>query len=421
MELFGKELTKLTNREIKPKRLYAEFKDFVRLPLFFYHTIGFNPYAEDKKNRGSRSNWLWILFFIHMGVLNFVLACEIIFSFDQFVNGSFVTACETLGYIGFVAVADLKIIAVYFRRATLSNLVNQMESIFPKNQEHEQYDVNRYLTRCRLLTKSFSVLYIVLISLYNMVAYFQYVIDRYIQHSPDAERTMPYVPTVPWNWHNSNLGFYGTYLIQTWAACVSSVGHISADLMIFSVEIQVLMHFDYLSKSLLEFPIQAENGANIDGANRDLSKLQQLIAYHNKILGLTDLINEVFGRPLLLNLLTSSVVVCLVGFQMTIVLSPEQVVKLVLYLISANVEIYLICYFSQLLIEASGGVAFAVYDMNWTIADHRFRKMLVLMAHRAQKPVFLKATVFLDISMETMSMFLRMSYKFFCAIRTMYQ
>lgn len=60
--------------------------------------------------------------------------------------------------------------------------------------------------------------------------------------------------------------------------------------------------------------------------------------------------NSVFGMPLLLNFLTSSVMVCFVGFQMTLGLSADHTVKLALFLISATVEIYLICYFSGLLI-----------------------------------------------------------------------
>lgn len=133
--------------------------------------------------------------------------------------------------------------------------------------------------------------------------------------------------------------------------------------------------------------------------------------------------NGVFGIPLLLNFLTSSVMVCFVGFQMTLGLSADHTVKLALFLISAVSEIYLICHFSNLLIVAvcsllefeytwianymyfqSEGVSAGVYRMNWFAGDDRFRKMLIFIALRAQKPVCLKATVFLDISMETMTM-----------------
>jgi len=62
--------------------------------------------------------------------------------------------------------------------------------------------------------------------------------------------------------------------------------------------------------------------------------------------------NAVFGVPLLLNFLASSWLVCLVGFQLTIDFSPEPFCKQVLLLVSALVEIFLLCSFSQMLINA---------------------------------------------------------------------
>lgn len=72
----------------------------------------------------------------------------------------------------------------------------------------------------------------------------------------------------------------------------------------------------------------------------------------NFFYSLSDVTNSVFGLPLLLNFLTSSVMVCFVGFQMTLGLSADHTVKLALFLFSAVSEIYLICYFSELLIVA---------------------------------------------------------------------
>lgn len=56
------------------------------------------------------------------------------------------------------------------------------------------------------------------------------------------------------------------------------------------------------------------------------------------------------------------------------------------------------------LILQSLSVSDAVYNMNWIEADKRFNKMLIIIAQRAQRPVCLRATVFLDISMQTMTM-----------------
>lgn len=70
------------------------------------------------------------------------------------------------------------------------------------------------------------------------------------------------------------------------------------------------------------------------------------------LLSISDVINEVFGVTLLLNFLSSSILVCFVGFQMTLNQSPEIICKLAVYLVAATVEIYLLCFFSDRLINA---------------------------------------------------------------------
>ncbi|KAM8705875.1 hypothetical protein ACLKA7_010210 [Drosophila subpalustris] len=70
--------------------------------------------------------------------------------------------------------------------------------------------------------------------------------------------------------------------------------------------------------------------------------------------------------------------------------------------------------------DASTGIALAVYNQNWSYADVRYRRALAFIISRSQKPVFLKATVFLHITRVTMTELLQLSYKFFALLRTMY-
>jgi len=53
-------------------------------------------------------------------------------------------------------------------------------------------------------------------------------------------------------------------------------------------------------------------------------------------------VSDVFGVPLLLNFMASSLLVCLVGFQLTIDYSPEYFGKQVLLLALALAEVYLL-------------------------------------------------------------------------------
>lgn len=50
--------------------------------------------------------------------------------------------------------------------------------------------------------------------------------------------------------------------------------------------------------------------------------------------------------------MASSLLVCFVGFQMTLGLSLEIKCKLAVFLVAQLVQIFLICYFSDLLINA---------------------------------------------------------------------
>ncbi|KAL7741919.1 hypothetical protein ACLKA6_012131 [Drosophila palustris] len=406
----------------KSQEGYVTFDDFMSLPIFFYHTIGVDPY-ESTGSKSVPSRWLYVIFIMHVINIAFNFGAEttvIVLYYDDM--ESIVDVCMTICYLGHDIVSLLKIFSVQRQRAKLSALVREMESIFPapNREEQRKYQVDYYLRRCRFFMRGFSGLYLFLVVTYSFYVYIKYLIQHWILESVDAEKAMPYYSVSPWDWHD-NWSYYVMYLIQVVAAYMTTTGHISTDILIYAVNMQLVMHFDYLSRELSEFRLNKQSKNDEKCYVKDLNLLQDLIAYHNKLLSLSDVTNSVFGLPLLLNFLTSSVMVCFVGFQMTLGLSVYHTVKLAIFLLSAVTEIYLICYFSDLLIVASEGVASAAYEMSWFEGDQRFKKMLVLITLRAQKIVCLKATIFLDISMETMTMFLKMSYRLFCVIRTMYQ
>ncbi|EDW03137.1 odorant receptor 67a-like [Drosophila grimshawi] len=399
---------------------YVTFNDFMSLPVLYYRSIGVDPF-ESISTKATSHRWLYANFLFQVLNLIFVIVLEAIFVYISFMKSeNFVESCMVMGYIGYGLVGELKMITVWLQKPKLTALVREMESIFPSSAPEDQrkYHVEHYLQRCRMFTKGFTGFYLVLVALYNLFIVVQFIVQRFITQLPGAQMSMPYSQISPWSVDNS-LGFCVMYALQALAGYTSTAGHISSDILIYAVVIQDVMHYDFLSKELVKLDIHTDRVA--DGYAKDLKLLQNLISYHNKLLGLSDVINKVFGFPLLLNVLASSLIVCFVGFQMTLGLSTEQVCKLAVMLVAQILEIYLICYFSDMLIIASGSLAASVYQMNWIEADTRYKKMLILIALRAQRPVCLKATVFLDVSMQTMTMFLEMTYRFFCIIRTMYQ
>ncbi|KAH8251402.1 hypothetical protein KR032_010685, partial [Drosophila birchii] len=395
-----------------PKNQYITLEDFMRLPVFSYRSMGIDPFESNQ----NISIAMHLFFVFQFSTLSLVIAMQLEL---VWLNEDFFESMQVLGYGTFGIAGILKAVTVQLRKDKMVKLMHQLRSCFPSisAEEQNEYEVKNYFRRFNSFAKGFGGLYLTLVITYDLASIGQYVFQRWVFHSSNPVQSLPFIDLLPWEWRDS-WRYYPTYLVQSLNGYTATCCHISADTLIFAVVLQAVMHFDRLTKALREFNVSYKG--KVANADKDLKNLRALIAYHNQVLVLTDVMNEIFGIPLLLNFMASSLLVCNVGFQLTLGYSLEHIGHQLLFITSALVEIYLICHCSQLLIDASGNVSYAVYDMNWTEADVRFRKMLVFVCRRAQKPVCLKATVFLDISIETMSMFLRISYKFFCAIRSMY-
>lgn len=60
--------------------------------------------------------------------------------------------------------------------------------------------------------------------------------------------------------------------------------------------------------------------------------------------------NEVFGVSLLVNFISSSFIMCFLGFQMTIGVQPDTLIMLFMFLFCSLVQILMICNYGQQLI-----------------------------------------------------------------------
>ncbi|TMW51414.1 hypothetical protein DOY81_003538 [Sarcophaga bullata] len=381
------------------------FEDFVKLANFFYATIGIQPYRkvdDEKDNMILKS----VIFYSGLLNMNYVLFSEMLYVILALKNSEhFLEATMTMSYIGFVLVGNFKMLFIYRRKEALTKYISGLENIFPKTEKlQREYNMPHYLQQCSRITMGFSWLYMILIWTYNLFSIIQYLVYDLWLHIREVGQTLPYFMYVPWEWEN-NWTYYLLYALQDFAGYTSAAGQISSDLLLTACATQMVMHYDYTAYKLAAYEsLRDSPGIKEEEAYaKDMQFLKKMIQYHDNLLNLSEQLNNVFGVPLLLNFATSSFVICFVGFQVTIGATPETIMKLLLFLVSSITQVYLICHYGQLLIDASTKVAYAVYEQNWHSADVRYKKMLVLIALRAQKPAILKATSFVLISRNTMT------------------
>ncbi|XP_058984534.1 putative odorant receptor 85d isoform X2 [Musca domestica] len=378
-------------------------------------SIGLIPYDEENGKRSARYEKLMkFIFILNMVNMNFVLFSEIMYVLLAMKNGNnFVEATMNLSYIGFVFVGDIKIISVLRKKPVLTILMKEIQDIYPKDvRAQKAYQVREYVWRFNLISLGFVIVHEILIWFYNLYIAVSYLIYEWWLQWRVVPRTLPYYFWVPWQWQG-HWSYYILYVSQNFAGHTCMSGQLANDLFLCVAATQIIMHFEFLAKRLREY---RPTGRHVD----DLKFLREHIKYHQAVIHLSALMNEVFGVSLLVNFISSSFVMCFLGFQMTIGVEADTLVMLFMFLFCSLVQILMICNYGQQLIIKSEEIGHAVYSQEWLNSDLRYRKMLIGIIARSQKPVILRATTFLNVSRSTMTELMQLSYKFFALLRTMY-
>uniref|UniRef100_A0A182N1X3 Uncharacterized protein n=1 Tax=Anopheles dirus TaxID=7168 RepID=A0A182N1X3_9DIPT len=125
--------------------------------------------------------------------------------------------------------------------------------------------------------------------------------------------------------------------------------------------------------------------------DRPSSELGMLIEYHKHILRVSDRVINAYKNVILNQLLISSMLLCMLGFQLVISTGTSIVVVYFAYGTAITIQVTYYCYYGSQLYHESTLVHDAVYKSNWYNADVRTQKMLINCMMRAKKPVNAKS------------------------------
>ncbi|XP_050341816.1 odorant receptor 85c-like [Bactrocera neohumeralis] len=405
-----------------------KFEEFLGLPSFFCYNIGI-------KLRGP-SNGFWLKFWMYLTSFNLFLAVSAeCYYIIVTIRTDFTEAIMTLSYVSFIVVAFVKWYYLYNYQTERNAFFQRLEVLFPHTKsEQESIKLSKYFRSNKLATRGYTISIMVLIWVYNLYTISQSFIYTKLMHV-DIERVLPYQAKYPWDWHD-NWTYYLIYVTQGIASFHSTCTQLGYDVLLCILSIHLIMHYDNISRSLEGYQTKFAEVHGVDSSNglprlayaavelravkEDIKFISNIVSYHNELLSLSMSLNKLFGVPLFVNFFTSSAIICFLSFQMSVTREIDLLMKVAVFLFFSVMQVYLISHFGQLLSDASTNVASAAYFQDWSYADVRFQKMTILVAARAQEPAALKATNLITISLDTMTVIIQMSYKFFTVLRTMY-
>ncbi|XP_049537592.1 odorant receptor 47a-like [Anopheles darlingi] len=141
------------------------------------------------------------------------------------------------------------------------------------------------------------------------------------------------------------------------------------------------------SSMLAHFVIIQRRFEGLGMAEQHFGTVGALIRYHQYVLCLTKRIIGAYRHIIFNQLLISSILLCMLGFQLVISAGTSIMVVYMVYSLAIIIQITYYCYYGSMLHHESEQVQRAIYGGAWYTADIRTQKLLLLCMMRASKAV----------------------------------
>ncbi|KAH8301628.1 hypothetical protein KR059_007070 [Drosophila kikkawai] len=385
------------------------YKDFTFMANTMFQTLGYDLMDS------PRPWWQKLLlrsYFLLCIVSNCYEACFVTYRILQWesVAGSPSKIMRQALHFFYMFSAQLKFVTFMKYRKELRLLNQKLKDLYPSSEsECREYNVNRfYLSRTTRYVLFFYYFVIVFMALGPLL---QSCIVYLIRYGKVEFLYLRIFPTqLSFNTENP-LGYVLGYVIDfTYSQFIVNVS-LGTDLWMMCVSSQISMHFANLAKILGEYCPSEEK------EQLDCQFLASLVRRHQVILSLHKDLNRVFGLLLASNLfITASLLCCMAFYTVVEGLNTEGISYMMLFA-SVAAQFYMVSSYGQMLIDLSANIALAAYEHKWYEGGLRYRKDLVFVMARAQRPTEISAKGIIIISFDTFKTLMSITYRFYAVIR----
>ncbi|XP_026671568.1 odorant receptor 13a-like isoform X2 [Ceratina calcarata] len=217
------------------------------------------------------------------------------------------------------------------------------------------------------------------------------------------------------------------YVSQMLATSICCLIMLATDGLIATAVLHTCGHFAVVRKNIQQLDsyihdvTSSKNGSQHISANLYEVKIQMahVIKHHQTVLRFCDNMEKNFHPMLFLQTMASSLLICFVGFQVSITLTEQsKMIKFASHLIVAFFQLLLFCFPGDILIRESFSISTAAYSTDWwqlpNFVEHEIR-MIIL---RSQKPSFVTAGKIYVMHLENFTAILSTAFSYFAMLRS---
>jgi len=380
-----RKVPQVSNKSIGMAELVS-ISDFIGFPLKCFKAVAY-PFFEENFLRPS--NWIerirnLLLYFYYAFVALTFLSLQVQMLVLMSKSGDLAIFTTQVPLFISIAVFYIKLIFISWKKPQMKDLLATLTKLFPATkEEQEAYDVKNYLPGYKRFERIFAFALNLDGILFNLAPIIDYFKTGLWYRKLPFENWFPFDEFDPRYYH-----FVYAWFI--FATATLNLSCLAADCLLLSFITLIAMEFDILGKKL----------RNI-AKNKNVS---ELVERHKTLMRLSDDLEEIYSFSILVNFTGSSIFLCLVAFELSIGVDPEILSKLMSFLVSSIIQMWLLCFYGQKLIDASEKVADEAYNSDWYETDNKDVKRAVqLIILQSRRPACLTALKFSKVSLEAFS------------------
>ncbi|KAI4502840.1 hypothetical protein M0802_001884 [Mischocyttarus mexicanus] len=159
----------------------------------------------------------------------------------------------------------------------------------------------------------------------------------------------------------------------------------------------------------------------LEDSNGSKRGIQKMILRHHHLIRLADILEDSFNFVIFLQLLGTTIQLCISSYQMLSSLATVEGVSIltfVIYVCVLSITLFTYCYIGECLIEESTNLCEALYYCKWYNLSTIDSKLICICMMRARKPLRLTSAKFCDVSLRTFTDIVKTSMAYLSVLRT---
>ncbi|KAM8709466.1 hypothetical protein ACLKA7_016297 [Drosophila subpalustris] len=205
--------------------------------------------------------------------------------------------------------------------------------------------------------------------------------------------------------------FYMGLSVSFLALAITTIDNLNVLLMS-----QICMHLKVLNLSFDELHVTPDQKLRVDPYDWLLS----IVKYHCELIVLRQQVDSIFRLPVLLQFVSSVVIVAMTVFQVIVGDGSKSSVIMDLLLSCVLCQLFLYCWFGNEVHEQSKTLSTSGFGCSWLEFDKKCKKTLLIFMINADRPFLFTAGGFMGLTLPSFTFIISKSYSIVAVLRQMY-